>query len=341
MLLRFATLRGTGPRCARTLALLVILSGCAGEVVDPAGSGAGDTTSSSSRSSGSGVGGSIGTSGSGGSDGSGGESSGSGSGGGDSGGWTTLIDGTWELAPGTEGYWCTRKTIEEDTYVKAFRALAPPGTHHTLLLRSNGGSPDGQSACGATLGADMLHASGVGTDDLTFPEGVAVKIPRGTQLMLNLHLFNTNPSTLEGVSGTLVQQVPESAVEQVAELVLAGTFDISIPPNGSQTVEGTCRFPGDSTISAVWPHMHMRGTHMKVTYEGASGSKVLHDGPFAFGDQKNYPLSPVKVAAGEAIRVECTYENPTPHPIGFGDSSTSEMCFAGLYRYPALAAACR
>jgi len=232
-------------------------------------------------------------------------------------------------------YWCTLKTIQEDTYIKAFRAQAPPGTHHTLLLRTPGGGPDGESACGPTLGADMLHASGVGSDDLTFPDGVAVKVPAGTQLMLNLHLFNTTAGPLSGVSATLVQTMKASDVTQVAELVLGGSTQISVPPNGSQTVHATCTFQSTATISTVWPHMHMIGTHMKVTYQGASGTKVLEDAPYSFSDQKNYPITPVTVAPGENILIDCTYQNPTSQTIYWGDSSKSEMCFAGLYLYPA------
>jgi len=248
--------------------------------------------------------------------------------------WTTLIDGTWSLQPGTEAYWCTLKTIQEDTYVKAFRAQAPLGTHHTLLLRGGGGQPDGQFPCGATLGADMLHASGVGSDDLTFPPGVAVKIPAGTQIMLNLHLFNPGQDPLSGTSATLVQTMPAADVQQVAEMMLGGTTAIAVPPNGSQTVEANCVFPETATISTVWPHMHMYGTHMKVTYEGKAGTQVLHDAPYSFSDQKNHPITPLTVAAGEAIRIACTYQNPTSQTITWGDSSKAEMCFAGLYLYP-------
>jgi hypothetical protein len=265
-----------------------------------------------------------------------GQPGGTSSGSGTPGPWTTLIDGTWSLAGGTEGYWCTLKTIQEDTYVKAFRAQAPLGTHHTLLLRMSGTQPDGQAKCGPTLGADMLHASGVGSDDLVFPEGVAVKIPAGTQLLLNLHLFNVSMSPISGVSGTLVQTVPASQVTQVAEMVLGGTTSINVPPNGSQTTEGKCGFAGTSTIVTVWPHMHMFGTHMKVTYVGVAGSKVLHDGDYSFSNQKNFPIDPVTVSAGEGVQIACTFQNTTSQTITWGDSSKAEMCFAGLYRYPAL-----
>nr|AYM54436.1 hypothetical protein [Phaselicystis flava] len=304
---------------AAGFSLLVFLVGCGGAVVVD---GEPDDTSSTGSSSSS-------------------SSNSSSSGGPDiPGEWTTLIDGTWELAAGTEGYWCARKTFPEDLYIKAFRALAPPGTHHTLLLR-DGGQPDGEQACGPTLGSNMFYASGVGTDDLVFPDGIAVKIPAGTQLQLNLHLFNTSTSPLSGVSGTLVKLVPASEVKQSAEMILPGTASISVPPFGTQTVEGDCAFPAASTISTVWPHMHKYGTHMKVTYEGAGGSKVLHDGAFTFGEQKNYAIEPLLVGPGEVIRIECSYKNTTGQTINWGDSSEAEMCFAGIYRYPALKQACQ
>lgn len=291
--------------------LFFTLTACSGEIT-------GETTSSSSGSSGSSSSGSSSSSS------------------GNPGEWTRLVDGTWELPSGIEGYWCSTKTFQQDTYIKAFRAVAPAGTHHTLLLRTNGGQPDGEGPCGPTLGADMLFASGVGTDDLTFPPGVAVLIPAGTQLTLNLHLFNTTSQTISGVSGTDVQLAAASEVTDVAELVLGGTGNIAIPPNGTQTVEGVCSFPTAATVITVWPHMHQYGTHMKVSYEGSAGNQVLHDLPYSFSNQKNYPITPLKVAPGDLVRIACSYQNTTSNTIYFGDSSTAEMCFGGLYLYPKL-----
>jgi hypothetical protein len=263
------------------------------------------------------------------------------SGGNVSGDWTKLVDGTWEMTAGKEGYWCSRKTITEDTYVKAFRADAPQGTHHTLLLvREASQVPDGEESCGPTLGSNMIFASGIGTDDLLFPEGVAVKIPAGSQLYLNLHLFNTGADTLHGVSGILVKTIAAADMKDEAEMIFGGPTNIDIPPNGTQTVEGSCVFPATSTIWSVWAHMHQYGTNMKVTYQGATGSKVLHNAPYSFYDQINYLIEPVTVNAGEELLIECTYNNPTSQTIGFGDSSNSEMCFAGFYRYPKLGKSC-
>lgn len=256
-------------------------------------------------------------------------------------GWTTLIDTSWEIGGGSESYWCATKTFHEDLYINAFRPLGSMGTHHTLLLWSHGNQPDSETVCGPTLDESLLFASGVGTDDLVFPEGVALKIPAGTQLLLNLHLFNTTTTPLPGISGTLIKTLAPSEVKQEAEMIMPGASGISVPPNSPGSVQGDCAFPGDATLLSVWPHMHKYGTHMRVTHQMNTGEVTLHDASFSFTEQKNYLITPIPVLTGERIHFECSYMNTTSKTIGFGISSDDEMCFLGLYRYPKLASACQ
>ncbi|HZO11627.1 MAG TPA: hypothetical protein VFB62_00160 [Polyangiaceae bacterium] len=260
-----------------------------------------------------------------------------GSGGGLTGEWVTLIEGNWELPPLDEDYWCATTTVTEDMYVRAFRALAPIGTHHTVVSKSNGGEPDGEFPCGAsTLADEMIFASGVGTNDLIFPPGVAMEIKAGTQILLNLHLFNTSSSPINGLSGALVQTIPLEEVQQRAEVIFAGSVAIIIPPMSAGDTDGWCEFPADATVMTVWPHMHQYGTKMKVIHESGAGDVTLHEGPFSFTEQLNYEIDPVVVHGGERVHVYCEYQNTSNATVTFGDSSTQEMCFAGLYRYPAL-----
>jgi len=42
------------------------------------------------------------------------------------------------------------------------------------------------------------------------------------------------------------------------------------------------------------------------------------------------------VHQGELVRATCTYINNTGHTVSFGDSSTAEQCFVGMYRRPAI-----
>jgi hypothetical protein len=252
--------------------------------------------------------------------------------------WRTLLTGEWTMPQGTEGYSCVRQTVTEDLWVNGFEAISPRGTHHTLLTVGEPNAPDGLSICNAgTNRTYSVYGSGVGPERLEFPEGLALKIPKGTQLLLNLHLFNTgNQGDLSGTSGTLVRVVPESEVTTIAEGVLAGTIAIDIPPQETKSTTGWCTMSSDVTLFAVAPHMHQLGVYEKVVAESATkGEVTLFDGPYNFDDQSYHLIEPLDLKKGERVRVECTHTNTTSKRVTFGESSLQEMCFAGLYRYPA------
>ncbi|MAQ18066.1 MAG: hypothetical protein CMN30_31975 [Sandaracinus sp.] len=247
-----------------------------------------------------------------------------------------LAAGDWTLPAGTEGYRCVRATIDETIFVHEFFPIAPLGTHHTVVTFDTTPSiPDGVEECNATTNApDMIYGSGVGTDPLTLPDGVAVKIPAGSQILVNLHLFNASGEELTGNSGIEVVTYAEASVEHEAEVLLGGPVGFSIPARTEgHVIDGGCTMQDDVTIFGMMPHMHEYGVYMSVEAEGTT----LFDGPYSFDNQK-YRIfdEPLQVSAGTRVNVECTYDNPTDRSVGFGDSTLQEMCFALLYRYPAL-----
>jgi len=251
--------------------------------------------------------------------------------------WKTLLTGDWTMAPGTEGYLCVRKTIDEDLFITVFDAINPLGTHHTLLTMGEPNGPDGISPCnsGANF-TQSVFGSGVGSVPLAFPKGVALKIKKGTQLLLNLHLFNTGQTEIAGTSGARFQAVAESETTAIAEGLLAGTTRLDLPPAQTTSSTGYCTMSTDAMIFAVSPHMHVLGIYEKIVAErAAEGEAVLYDGPYDFNEQKYYSFTPVQVRKGDRIRVDCTHNNTTPQQVTFGESTLSEMCFAGIYRYPA------
>lgn len=260
-----------------------------------------------------------------------------GTGGGPSGDWEVLIEGDWTLAGGTEGYTCIVAAVPEDMYVHAFRPIAPLGTHHTVLTLADPSAPEGVFDCSAgTNGENMIYGSGVGTNEETLPEGVAVRLEAGDKLLLNLHLFNTSPDPISGTSGTEIRRIDPADVQHEAANVLAGPIDLNIPPQSTVTQTGYCTMPSDVTIFGVGPHMHQLGTHMTVTTLTDAGEEVVHDEAYTFDDQLHYPMMPMlELSAGDQVKVECTYNNTTNQQVGWGDSSNAEMCFAGLALFPA------
>jgi hypothetical protein len=257
-------------------------------------------------------------------------------------GFTRLIGRTWSLAPGQlDTYRCVRITIPQDMYITNIMAQAPTGTHHTVLSFASGNAAgaDGEQNCGVgTLGMVMLYASGVGTSPLDFPSGVGVKVSAGQQIHLNLHLFNATDNQLSGDSAILVKAQP-TAPPMLAEMVFAGRILFGIPasnPPAPFTVNGGCTVQTPYKLFGIWPHQHKLGTHQRVELVHSGTTTVLHDLPFTFSEQNYYLKTPeVSVQAGDQINVKCTYLNTTGHLVTVGESSDDEMCFSGLYRYPA------
>ncbi len=259
-------------------------------------------------------------------------------------GYTKLISRTWTIPPGSaDTYKCVRVTLTQDTYLTNIMAQAPLGTHHTVLsiAGANGTSgADGEYDCSVgSLGMVMLYASGVGTSPLDFPTGVGVKIAAGTQIHLNLHLFNASDEPLDGESGIWVksQATPPA---MLAEMVFAGGFGLRIPGNGMTTnFTAGCTVPANQsyTLFALWPHMHVLATNSKFVVRRGTTPTTLHDMPYSFNEQTYWKMSPeFQIQGGDKIEVTCSWINPSGRPeVRFGDSTNQEMCFTGMYRYPA------
>lgn len=249
-----------------------------------------------------------------------------------------LLAADWELAPGTEQYLCARKTVAASELVGGWRSLAPAGTHHVLLTFSPepDGEPDGVTPCDvATLGAQTLWGTGVGTRDRILPEGVAMKLEGGGQLLMNLHLFNATEQTMRGRTGALARSIDAKDVREVADIFQAVLMKINVPP-GRSTSSGTCTIDRPWTVFSIAPHMHQTGVAMQVVAHTAQrGDVVLFDGPYSFDNQQAYPLERLQLQAGDTIDFACTYDNTTGSARHFGESSNDEMCNAALARIPA------
>jgi len=245
-------------------------------------------------------------------------------------GYAPLITSSWQLPPSTEKYLCVRKTLTADTWIKSLRPIAPLGTHHAVLMLGAPDAADGTVECNSGLPKPGIYASGVGTNVLELPAGVAVHAKAGDQLLLNLHLFNAGTDPLSGTSGVEFTTTDPASVVHEAGVVLVGKATGLYVDTGMTTQTGTCTTPAGTTLFAVAPHMHLLGTHMKATY----GSQVLYDEDYTFDGQHFQMIDPmISTVANGTYTVTCSYYNPGA-PVTFGESTTDEMCYALTYVYP-------
>jgi hypothetical protein len=253
-------------------------------------------------------------------------------------GYQMLISRSWTMAPNNEGYRCIRTQVPNDLWVSAFRSLSPAGTHHSVLTISQTATTTGEYDCNSgSRDAQMLYAAGVQTDDNELPAGVAIHLAAGTYINLNLHVYNTTDSSLTESSGVLVKIVAQSDVVHEADMQFSGNISFSVPANAAgdttttHDISGHCFAAHDFHIFTLWPHMHQIAVHHKFTLNGTA----LLDSDYNFNEQKNYQLADTMVHAGDRLETTCTYRNTTGMPVPYGESSNDEMCFTGVYRYPA------
>jgi hypothetical protein len=224
------------------------------------------------------------------------------------------------------------KTLEEDIVVSGYHAIAPLGTHHVgLWMGPAGDMPDGEFPCGFAVNQPyFLHAYGIGSQDFDYPEGVGMRLPKGQQLVLQLHVVNATDHQLTGTAGTEGYVV--ESVETEAESTFVTSIDTRIPATGedySQTIPCTIKEPG--TMFAWFPHMHALGKHMTVTLNDVA----FHDEDYDWQNQIYY-LHDTPLAAGDVMNVTCTWNNDTGQEVTTGTGlSSDEMCFFVFVRYPA------
>jgi hypothetical protein len=247
----------------------------------------------------------------------------------------------WELDPGKEAYFCIRETAKEDLYITGFDTVNAPGTHHGLVTVGDPDLPDGIVPCTSEDSLShfqIIYLTGPDKVPWNLPAGMSTKIPAGKQVMLDLHLFNATDSVLSGTSGARfkVTKKPEE-MDMLAEVMIMGSVSLQVPP-GESTQVGECRMAADTTLLAVGPHMHERGKHIKVVAKSSIvGDKVIYDQPYIFDSSQTFNLlaEEVPMKQGDPVQVHCTYDNESKETVTFGPGAGDEMCFAGLYQYPA------
>ena len=257
----------------------------------------------------------------------------------------TLISSDWSLAAGTETYQCARFTIDHDVYITQLSAIAPIGTHHSIVgidpAPTVADNPGYTCSNPFEFAPTLLWGNGIGTGEFDLPDGVGFHITAGTQIHLNLHLYNTTDSTLTGTSGVKVNSVTAADVTNIARAELLGPNSFTLP-TGPSTVPFSCRAKSAVTLLAVAPHMHKLGTHESITTTVAgSNPTMLYDSDYTFDHQEQVPLAPLyQVHTNDTIGFTCSYNNTTGGPVTFGSSSDHEMCIGAFWFYPAENAFC-
>ncbi len=216
--------------------------------------------------------------------------------------------------------------------------------HHVLIFAVDKADAVAKDSAEPGEGWTCFGASGIdkavliggwvpGTAKVSYPAGTGIALPAGKVFAMQIH-YNTSAASRSPDTTTVKLQYARAPVIPATLLPLAD-FLWSIPPNSMAfTPVGQPKdFPNslgfDAKVWGVLPHMHQKGKRITVTGPNA----CLVDIPqWDFHWQQQYFFNqPQVVKQGQKVTLSCTWDNPTPRTVTWGESTEDEMCLAYLY----------
>lgn len=225
--------------------------------------------------------------------------------------------------------------FKEDVWIRAAEARPgnPAVVHHIIVYVVPRGGMRPRPEDG--IGNGWLTAFAPGSPPAFFPEGTAKKIPKGANLVFQLHYTPNGVAQTDRSSvGLVFAKAPPKNEMRTRSI---NQRRLAIPPGMEDyKAVATTTFPKEITVYDVMPHMHMRGKSFeyKVIYPDGKTEVLLSVPRFDFGWQDIYRLAkPLTLPAGS--RVECTAffdnseknkSNPDPtQTVRWGDQTWEEM----------------
>ncbi len=236
-----------------------------------------------------------------------------------------------------------------------FRPGNPSVVHHAILFLDTSGNgrrkdaetPEPGYTTFGSIGVPTAGIIGVWTPGLTprfFPQGAGMHIPKGADIILQLHIHPSGkPETDQSSIALYFADKPVERMMSRSPFVL-GSLIIDVPPGSADTtVTSSITLPTDVTLISLLPHMHLIGKEMKITAtlpDGAEESLLwIKDWNFYWQDNYVYH-EPVRLPAGTKLEMISRYDNSADNPLNpsdpprrvlFGNGSTDEMSF-GIFQ---------
>ena len=250
--------------------------------------------------------------------------------------------------------------LTEDKWVRAveFRPSARKVVHHVLFaydasgraakLDGVDGRPGfgGMSAIGISGGggagnAGSLGGWAVGATPAFLSPGVALPLPKGSDIVLQMHFHLTGkPESEKSVVGIyFADKAPERRLFPLQAPALFGFgAGIDIPAGEKKyTIEDSLTVPVDVKAFSVSSHAHYVAKEMKATATLPDGTTQpilwIPDWDFSWQDRYTYK-TPVLLPKGTRIDVRLTYDNSEGNPrnpsdppkrVNWGEQSFDEM----------------
>jgi Tfp pilus assembly protein PilF/mono/diheme cytochrome c family protein len=185
-----------------------------------------------------------------------------------------------------------------------------------------------------------------GTIPYTEPDGMALRLDAGTDLVLNIHLQPSGkPEWIQPTLGLYFTDRPATRFPMLLQLENDQKLDI---PAGEKNfiVNDEFTLPSDATLLAIYPHAHYVGRDLQAFAKFPDGTtkSLIHIVNWNLNWQAVYRYaSPVNLPAGTVVSMRYSYDNSDENPLNpndppkrviGGNSSTDEMAHLWLQVLP-------
>jgi mono/diheme cytochrome c family protein len=253
--------------------------------------------------------------------------------------------------------------LTEDKWVRGieFRPSARKVVHHAIFAQVPGGrlsardGADGRPGFGGMESVGVVNSRGdsrglggwaVGGTPRMFPEGIATKLPKGSDFLLQMHFhLSGKPETEKSLVGIyFADRAPDKdlfSLELPALFGVGAGIDIA-PGDKGFTIQDSFTLPGDVRVYSAMAHAHYLAREMKATAALPDGSTRpllwIHDWDFNWQDTYVYK-EPFTLPKGTRIDVTLRYDNSADNPRNpidpprralWGEQSFDEMGTVGF-----------
>jgi hypothetical protein len=245
--------------------------------------------------------------------------------------------------------------FEEDRFVSAieFQPDNRRVVHHIVTYIDPTGASTkldgreeepGYTVPGVGIGVDRALWGEVwvpGNSPRFLPHGVALRIPKGARLVMQVHYHKTGKPEVD--RSRMAIHYAKGKVERQILTIPIGAQEFELKPGSDrQEVRASLTLPVPATLWSIFPHMHMLGREMKVTARLPDGTvkPLVYINDWDFNWQATYFYKePIDFPPGTRLDLLAVYDNSernprqTSHPprvVRFGEQTTDEMCFAFL-----------
>jgi tetratricopeptide (TPR) repeat protein len=265
---------------------------------------------------------------------------------------------------GTDTYWnfIFPVPIDQTRWVKAVEIR--PGdkryVHHAnILVDREESSRKRESEAGAGFGGMEIRIESQifdpdshllfwkpGTIPSVEPEGMSLRLEKGTDLILNTHLQPSGkPEVIQPSIGLYFTSQPATKFPMLLQLENDAKLDI---PAGQKGFVVTDKFtlPVDVDLMAIYPHAHYLGKDIQAiaTFRDGTSKTLIHIPHWNLNWQAVYRYAnQVRLPKGTVISLRYSYDNSDENPLNpnhpavrvvGGNRSTDEMCHLWLQVLP-------